>query len=160
MGSLPLYGGTFAQSCATSKWSKPALLHSFAPVIIRNLPEPPTPSIFSKVSPGTNGTRIVGKNGRRIASKNGRCTAGFPFLQSLAASKAQRYKWGGVLRYKLEVYRQYFSDTLYGLGVPRLHPQFHNFLSAMNIWRHGTPRYSEGTEPIQNYKNELSENDF
>ena len=29
---------------------------------------------------------------------------------------------GGVLRYKLEVYRQYFSDKLYGLGVPKQSP--------------------------------------
>ena len=50
---------------------------------------------------------------------NVRCTAAFPFLQSLEASEAQRYKRGGVLRCKLEVYRQYFSDKLYGLGVPK-----------------------------------------
>ena len=29
---------------------------------------------------------------------------------------------GGVLRYKLEVYRQYSSDKLYGLGVPKQSP--------------------------------------
>ena len=55
-------------------------------------------------------------------STNWRCIAAFPFLQSLEASEAQRYKWGGVLRYKLEVYRQYFSDRLYGLGVPKQSP--------------------------------------
>ena len=40
----------------------------------------------------------------------------FPFLQSLEASEAQRYKWGGVLRYKLEVYLQYFSDKFVRVG--------------------------------------------
>ena len=46
----------------------------------------------------------------------------FPFLLNLEASKAQRYKWGGVLRCELEVYCQYFSDKLYGLGVPEQFP--------------------------------------
>ena len=27
---------------------------------------------------------------------------------------------GGVLRHKLDVYSQYFSDKLYGLGVPEM----------------------------------------
>ena len=48
----------------------------------------------------------------------------FLFLQGLAASKAQRYKWGAsLLRYTLEVYCQYFSDKLYRLGVPEQCPE-------------------------------------
>ena len=38
---------------------------------------------------------------------NWRCAPAFPFLQGLEASEAQRYKWGGILWYKLEVYCQY-----------------------------------------------------
>ena len=38
------------------------------------------------------------------------------FLQALEASKAHRLQMGGVLRYKLEVYCQYFSDKLSRVG--------------------------------------------
>ena len=37
---------------------------------------------------------------------------------------------GGVLRYKLEVYCQYFSDKLYGLGVPEQCPIYPFILGA------------------------------
>ena len=43
----------------------------------------------------------------------------FPKLRSQRGTALQM---GGVLRYKLEVYRQYFSDKLYGLGVPKQCP--------------------------------------
>ena len=55
---------------------------------------------------------------RRAAVQNGRCTAGFPFLQGLEARKAQQYKWGVYCRTNWGVL-QYFSDELYGLGVPK-----------------------------------------
>ena len=61
-----------------------------------------------------------------------RCIASFPFLQGLEASEAQRYKWGGVLRYKLEVYCRYFSDKLYGLGVPEQCPGM--VICSGNFW--------------------------
>ena len=45
-------------------------------------------------------------------STNWRCTVAFPTALQM----------GGVLRYKLEVYRQYFSGKSYGLGVPKQSP--------------------------------------
>ena len=50
-------------------------------------------------------------------STNGRRTAGFHFLQNLEARKAQGYKLGGVLTYKVEVYCSTFEGKLYGLGA-------------------------------------------
>ena len=41
---------------------------------------------------------------------------GFPFIEGLEAKKVQRYKWGGVLPYKLEVYRSTFLGTSRGWG--------------------------------------------
>ena len=60
---------------------------------VRSFSEPP-PGIFSESIAGTNERRIAGTNRRCITGTNWRCTAAFPFLQSLAASKAQRYKKG------------------------------------------------------------------
>ena len=68
---------------------------------IQKLSGTPSPRYFLKSIAGTNGRRIAGTNKRRIAGTNWRCTAAFPFLQSL----------GGALRHKLEVYRQYTSQT-------------------------------------------------
>ena len=53
----------------------------------------PNPRYFLKSIASTNGRRIAGTNRRCIAGTNWRCIAVFPFLQSLEASKAQRYKW-------------------------------------------------------------------
>ena len=38
---------------------------------------------------------------------------------------------GGALRYKLEVYHQYFSDKLYGLGVPKQSPSLCNLVRKL-----------------------------
>ena len=49
----------------------------------------------------------------------------FPFLRfspKLRSQRGRALQMGDVLRYKLEVYRQYFSDKLYGLGVPKQSP--------------------------------------
>ena len=43
-------------------------------------------------------------------------------LQKLRTQRGHSVTNGVVLRYKLEVYRQYFSDKLYGLGVPKQSP--------------------------------------
>ena len=42
---------------------------------------------------------------------------------------------GGVLRYKLEVYCQYFSDKLHGLGVPEQCPMYSEV--SKRDWREG-----------------------
>ena len=55
-------------------------------------------------------------------STNWRCTAAFPFLQGLEASKAQHYKWGGTA-VQIGGVLQYVLDKLYGLRVPKLCPQ-------------------------------------
>ena len=49
-------------------------------------------------------------------STNGRCIVGFPFLQGLAARKALRYKWGGVLPYKVRC-AAVLSPRPVGVGV-------------------------------------------
>ena len=64
----------------------------------------PTTGIFSNAPPVQMGGALR--------------TVAFPFLQGLEASEAPRYKLGSLLRYKSEVYRQYFSGKLYRLGVP------------------------------------------
>ena len=64
---------------------------------VRNVPVTPTPSIFPKVLPYKcgGGTAVtVPYKWEAYCSTNGRRTAGFPFLRSLEARKAQRYKWG------------------------------------------------------------------
>ena len=63
-------------------------------MVIRNFPEPPTPGIFSKVMPVQMGG-VLRCKWEAYCGTNGRCTAAFPYLQGLEASKAQRYKWGG-----------------------------------------------------------------
>ena len=65
--------------------------------LVGNFPEPPTTGIFLK--------SIAGTDGRRLSSRRG-------------SQRGTALQMGGVLRYKLEVYCQYFSDKLYGLGVP------------------------------------------
>ena len=60
-------------------------------------------------------------------STNWRCIVALLFLQGLEPFEAQRYNWGGIVRYKLQVCRQYFSDKLYGLGVP---------IKVVSIWLH------------------------
>ena len=68
---------------------------------------------------------IVGTTGRRTAVQIG------GVLQyklevccgiSLRSQQGTSLQIGGVQRYKLEVYCQYFSDKLYGLGVPKQSP--------------------------------------
>ena len=63
---------------------------------------------------------------------------------------------GGVLRYKLEVYRQHFSDKLYGLGVPEQCPLHlgeasppppnirgsQDRLQEKGIWTHGSRSFA------------------
>ena len=51
---------------------------------------------------------------------NGTCIVAFTFLQSLEASKAQCYKWGRVLRYKLEVYCSTFLTGCTGWGLLKI----------------------------------------
>ena len=89
----------------------------------------PTPSTFSKVLP-YKWEAYCCTNGRRYCSTNGRCIVGLPLLQSLEASKAQRYKWGraavqigGVL--------QYFLRDQWGLWFPKL---FWTFVTPENSW--------------------------
>ena len=64
----------------------------------------PNPSTFSKV--------LLYKWEACSRTNGRRCTAGFPFLQELEARKAQRYKLGGVLPYKLEMYCSTFLGTV------------------------------------------------
>ena len=40
---------------------------------------------------------------------------------------------GGVLLYKLEVYCQYFSDKLYGLGVPEQFPNYFVYFVCLQM---------------------------
>ena len=111
---------------------------------ISNFPEPPTPGIFSKVSPVQIGGALRYKL-EACCSTNWRCIAAFPFLQSLEASEAQpRCKWGAVLRYKLEVYRQYFSDKLYGLGAPKQSPDRVRFSPRFTQWKPVCPWDAQG----------------
>ena len=49
--------------------------------------------IFSKVTPVQMGG-VLRYKWEAYCGTNWRCTAAFPFLQGLEASKAQRYKWG------------------------------------------------------------------
>ena len=74
-------------------YTKIADWRSPIPFKFRNFPEPPTPGIFSKVSPVQMGG-VLRYKWEAYCGTNWRCTAAFPFLQSLEASKAQRYKWG------------------------------------------------------------------
>ena len=59
----------------------------------RNFPEPPTPGIFSKVSPVQMGG-VLRYKWKAYCSTNWRCIAAFTCLQSFEAREAQRYKWG------------------------------------------------------------------
>ena len=68
-----------------------AVQNNFAPEA-PELSGTPNPRNLLKSIAGTDGRRIAGTNRRRIAGTIWRCTAAFPFLQSLEASKADRYK--------------------------------------------------------------------
>ena len=65
---------------------------------------------------------IAGTNGRRIAVQIGGVVCRFPFFKAWKLARHSVTNGGGVLRYKLEVHCQYFSDKLYGLGVPEQCP--------------------------------------
>ena len=70
---------------------------------VRNFPEPPTPGIFSEVTPVQMGTAVqIGGVLRR-----------FPWLRSQQGTALQMR---GVLWYKLEVYCQYFQTSCTGWG--------------------------------------------
>ena len=61
--------------------------------ILRNFPEPPTPGIFSKVSPVQMGG-VLRCKWEAYCGYKWEVYCGVSFLQGLEASKAQRYKWG------------------------------------------------------------------
>ena len=77
--------------------------------LFRNFPEPPTPGVFSKVTPVQMGGVL-----RYIWE----VYCGVSLSSRLRSQRGTALQMGGVLRYKLEVYCQYFSDKLDGLGVP------------------------------------------
>ena len=52
---------------------------------------------------------------------------GVSLSSRLKSQRGTALQMGGVLWYKLEVYHQYFSGKLYGLGVPEQCP----FISAL-----------------------------
>ena len=65
---------------------------------------------------------IAGTNGRCTAVQMGGVLLGFPFFKACTRGRYSNTNAGGVLRYKLEVYCQYFSDKLCALGVPEQFP--------------------------------------
>ena len=79
-----------------------------------NFPVTPTPNTFSKVLPykweaycRTNGS---------VLQYKWEVYCWVCLLQGLEARKVQRYKWGGVLPYKLEVCCRTFFETSRGWG--------------------------------------------
>ena len=83
----------------------------------------PQPLVFSQKHRQYKCEAYCGTNGRRTAVQIGGVLRRFPFSKALKPARHSITNGGGgVLRYKLEVYRQYFSDKLYGLGVPKESP--------------------------------------
>ena len=85
------------------------------PLLVRNFPIFPTTNIFSRALLVQMGG-IVRYKWEAYCSRNWRCIAAFPFLQVLEASQQGTALQMGASWYQLEVYCQYFSDKLYGLG--------------------------------------------
>ena len=101
---------------------------------VRIVPVTQTPSIFPKVLLYKWGT-YCRTNGRRTCSTNGRRRiAEFPFLRSLEARKAWRYKWGGTA-VQIGGVLPYFSDKLYGLGFPKHCPVWATFGQKVTMVR-------------------------
>ena len=73
----------------------------------------PQPLVVSQKNRRTNGRR--GTNRRRTAVLEAHCGVSLP--SRLRSQQGTALQMGGVLQYKLEVYCQYLSDKLYGLGV-------------------------------------------
>ena len=78
---------------------------------------------------------------------DGRCTAVFPFLEGLEASKAQRYKWGAYCGTNWRCAATTFSDKLYGLGVPEKCPFATNWCGKSPL------QHSQGQKHVIQPKN-------
>ena len=80
------------------------------------------PGIFACVGPGMRGRQWAPEPAKwRNALRAGQGSKLFTYrgvyLSSrLRSQRGTALQMGGAVRYKLEVYRQYFSDKLYGLG--------------------------------------------
>ena len=95
----------------------------------------PQPGSFSKVLPVKLGGVLQYKWGR-TAVQIGGVQRRFPFSK-FRSQQGTALQMGGVLRYKLEVYYQYFSGKLYGLGVPEQFPCY--FVLRMHARAHTHP---------------------
>ena len=89
--------------------------------ILQELSGNPNPQYFSEVSP-VQMEAYCGTNRRHTVVQIGGVLRHFPFSPKLRSQRGTALQMGGELRYKLEMYRQYFSDTLDGLGVPKQSP--------------------------------------
>ena len=84
----------------------------------RNFPEPPTTGISSKSIAGTNGRRTGLQIGGGLLQYKLEVCCGVSLSSRLGSQQGTALQMGDVRRYKLQVYFQYFSDKLYGLGAP------------------------------------------
>ena len=91
---------------------------------------PTPPGIFSKVSPvqmgGVSPVQIGG-----VLQHKFEVYCGISLSPKLRSQQGTALQMGGVLR----VYRQYFSDKLYGLGAPKHFPNVLEFLLNCVIFR-------------------------
>ena len=83
----------------------------------------PQPLYFLKSIAGTNGRRAAVQIGGVLRYKLG-VYCGVSLSPKFRIQQGTALQMGGVLRYKLEVYCLYFSDKLYGSGVPEQCPHF------------------------------------
>ena len=76
---------------------------------------------FLKSFAGTHGRRTAVRIGGVLQYKLEVC-CGVSLSSRLRSQQGTALQMGVVLQYKLEVCSQYFSDKLYGLGVPKQCP--------------------------------------
>ena len=91
-----------------------------------------------------------GTNRRRTAVQTGGALRRFPFSKASKPARHTALQMGGALRYKLGVYRQYFSDRLYGLGVPKQSPQLNTHQNRKIIVILAAPQLQP--ETLENFK--------
>ena len=87
----------------------------------QELSRTPNPWYFLKRIAGTNGRRTAVQIGG-VLQRRLEVYCGDFLTPKLRRRRGTALQMEGVLRYKLEGYRQYFSDTLYRLGIPKQSP--------------------------------------
>ena len=103
MGSQPVHKTTLSERFMYHFGGGCKVILTKMVVLTQKRSGDPNPQYFSK-STAVQVGGVLPYKWEASCSTNGRRTAGFPFLRSLEARKARRYKWGAFLPYKLEVY--------------------------------------------------------